>query len=312
MQAMRNAARLFSQAAVLSLLLLLGAVFSGSLFGTGAQAAMLRGEANLNSPLMALSTKEAAADMGLTSLVPAASWSEVASRDQEAFFKSYHFSINEGEFDPDENPLIAYVNTGSSSLNVRTGPGTAYTVLDKVPGGTRFEVYSGSEGWYEVTWNGANGYVSGDHVLLMTQSEYETFRTPATPGSNGNYSELGNQIAEYALGYLGCKYVYGANGPDSFDCSGFVKYVYAQFGYSLNRTASDQLNNGTVVEKGSEQPGDLVFFKRSGESKPVSHVGMYIGNGQFVHASTNQYKVRIDNLFTGYYEDIYIYARHII
>ena len=79
-------------------------------------------------------------------------------------------------------------------------------------------------------------------------------------------------------------YVYGTAGPDTFDCSGFTYYVYAHFGYSLNRSSRDQVNNGVAVSKDQLQPGDLVFFSTNG-SYPT-HVGLYIGEGNIVHAST--------------------------
>ncbi|MDD5937949.1 MAG: C40 family peptidase, partial [Clostridiales bacterium] len=80
--------------------------------------------------------------------------------------------------------------------------------------------------------------------------------------------------------------------------------------YTLNRTATGQLSNGTAVSKSELRPGDLVFFK-SGGSKPVSHVGIYVGNGQFIHASTNTYSIRYDSLTSGYFSNTYVYARRI-
>ena len=124
-------------------------------------------------------------------------------------------------------------------------------------------------------------------------------------------TSMGQQIVDYAKQFLGTPYSWGGNGPNSFDCSGFTKYVYAHFGYTLNRTATDQLSNGTSVSKGELQVGDLVFFKAN-TSKPVSHVGIYIGGGQFIHASTNTYTVKIDNLDSGYYSRVYVYGRHIL
>ena len=124
-------------------------------------------------------------------------------------------------------------------------------------------------------------------------------------------SSLGQQVVDYAKQYLGCPYVYGGNGPSSFDCSGYTSYVYRHFGYTLNRTASTQLSNGTSVSKSELQPGDLVFFKYN-TSKAASHVGIYIGGGQFIHASTNTYTVKIDDLTRGHYANVYVGARRIL
>jgi cell wall-associated NlpC family hydrolase len=94
-----------------------------------------------------------------------------------------------------------------------------------------------------------------------------------------------------ALAQVGDRYVYGATGPDSFDCSGLTSFAYKAAGVSIPRTSRAQSGFGTPVGKGDLQPGDLVFFY-----SPVSHVGMYIGNGQMVHASTAGKPVAVVNL----------------
>ena len=124
-------------------------------------------------------------------------------------------------------------------------------------------------------------------------------------------ASLGVQVVEYAKQFLGRPYVWGGNGPNSFDCSGFTKYVYAHFGYTLNRTASAQLSNGVSVSRSELQPGDLVFFYNGRVSTPVSHVGIYVGDGQFIHASTNTYAVQYDSLYSNHYNNTYVYARRI-
>lgn len=199
------------------------------------------------------------------------------------------------------------VNTDSSTLNLRSTPGTDGSVLTAIPGGTVLQLDGVTGGWYLVTYNGCTGYVSSDFITPTS----DPVTTAAAASASADVSSLGAQIAAYAQNYLGCKYVYGANGPSCFDCSGFTKYVYSHFGYTLNRTATDQLSNGASVSKDQLQPGDLVFFRHN-TSKPVSHVGIYLGNGLFIHASTNAYKVQINQLFTGYYAGVYVYARHVV
>ena len=125
-------------------------------------------------------------------------------------------------------------------------------------------------------------------------------------------SALGQQIVAYAKQFLGRPYVWGGNGPNSFDCSGFTKYVYTHFGYNINRTASAQLKNGVSVSRSELQAGDLVFFYNGKVSTPVSHVGIYIGNGDFIHASSNSYTVEISSLYAKNYDAKYVYARRII
>lgn len=191
------------------------------------------------------------------------------------------------------------VDADGSTLNMRAGASTSFASLCSIPSGTVLELEGVYDGWYKVTYAGNTGYVSSDYITITTE--------PATSTS----SALGEQIVALAEQYLGTPYVLGGNGPSSFDCSGFTKYIYAQFGYSLNRTATDQLQNGVSVSRDELQPGDLVFFKYN-TSKPVSHVGIYIGNGEFIHASTNRYMVQIDQMNTGHYANVYVYARRIL
>lgn len=191
------------------------------------------------------------------------------------------------------------VDADGSTLNMRAGASTSFDSLCSIPSGTVLELEGVYEGWYKVTYAGNTGYVSSDYITITTE--------PTTASS----SALGEQIVALAKQYLGTPYVLGGNGPSSFDCSGFTKYIYAQFGYTLNRTATDQLQNGVSVSRSELQPGDLVFFKYN-TSKPVSHVGIYIGNGEFIHASTNRYIVQIDQMNSGHYANVFVYARRIL
>ena len=94
-------------------------------------------------------------------------------------------------------------------------------------------------------------------------------------------SSAAQKAVNTALAQVGDRYVYGATGPNSFDCSGLTSFSYKAAGISLPRTSKAQSTFGTPVSKANLQPGDLVFFY-----SPVSHVGMYIGNGQMVHSSS--------------------------
>lgn len=200
------------------------------------------------------------------------------------------------------------VNTDGSTLNVRSGPSTDSEKVVALYNGTVVTITGIDDGWYKIsTRNGTTGYVNSEYMLTCKDSA----------GSRGDdiptasYSGLGQQAVDYALQYMGCPYVYGGNGPNSFDCSGFTSYVYRHFGYTLNRTASGQLSNGQAVSMSELQPGDLVFF-RYNTSKAASHVGIYIGGGQFVHASTNTYTVRIDSLTSGHYYNVFVGGRRIM
>lgn len=288
--------------ALLCAVLLTMAIASGNQFGVvKADALRLRAEPNLTSPILALVTEETN-NAGLS--VEATGWDAILVRNQQDFMSSYNQQLEKNELNASDNPLLAYVNTSGSVLNLRSGAGTAYSIVDQVPNGTVLPVLSSADGWHKVEYKDASAYICGEYALLMTLKEYDAYKVKS--------DTLGSQVVASAKNYLGCKYVYGGNGPSTFDCSGFVKYIYAQFGYPLNRTATDQLENGISVEKSALLPGDLVFFRSSGTVKPVSHVGMYVGEGSFIHASTNQYQVRIDNLDSGYYSSIFVGARRVV
>lgn len=125
-------------------------------------------------------------------------------------------------------------------------------------------------------------------------------------------SSTGDQMAQMAKSYVGYKYVYGGASPSTgFDCSGLVYYICGQLGYSVNRTADYQVNNGVPVEKSNLQPGDLVFFTNYKTNQGIGHVGIYIGNNQFVHASTATTGVITSSLNEATYVKRYVTARRL-
>jgi cell wall-associated NlpC family hydrolase len=109
---------------------------------------------------------------------------------------------------------------------------------------------------------------------------------------------------------VGSPYVYGGSSPKGFDCSGFTSYIYRQFGINLSRSSVAQLDNGTPVAMSELMPGDLVFF--SSNRHYITHVGLYLGDGEFIHASNPTRGVVIDTLWSGYYKSHYWSACRII
>lgn len=186
-----------------------------------------------------------------------------------------------------------YGMVSTSTLNVRSGPGSSYEKVSTLSSGAQVEILETLDGWYRIE----GGYVSADYILML----------------DGSMSSLQAQIVAYARTFLGCAYVYGGNGPKSFDCSGLTKYVYNHFGYSINRTATQQLKNGVAVSKENLQPGDLVFFNSEGTGVDrATHVGIYIGNGEFLHASNKRLGVTITSLSDPYRLRTYTTARRIL
>lgn len=120
--------------------------------------------------------------------------------------------------------------------------------------------------------------------------------TPSVPSSGS----IGTDLVSTALSKQGCAYVYGGTGPNSFDCSGFAQWVYRQNGIYIPRTVTSQYYACTLLQ--NPEPGDLVFFNTY---TYLGHVGIYIGNGQFIHAGTSDTGVIISNFNSSYWQSIY-------
>ena len=124
---------------------------------------------------------------------------------------------------------------------------------------------------------------------------------------------LGEEVVEFALNYVGCRYVRGGHGPNKFDCSGFVYYVYKHFGYNLEPGARNQWSLlGGTIEEADLLPGDLVFFSRNGRSSGIFHVGIYIGNDQFVHAANQRKGLIVTDMDDAWYARRYLGAKRAI
>jgi len=139
--------------------------------------------------------------------------------------------------------------------------------------------------------------------VRILQAREEAARAAASrsySGDGGNFPPPQraprSQIVSVAKKYLGARYVWGATGPNTFDCSGFTSYVYRQVGVSLPRVSRDQINAGERVSRKDLAPGDLVFF-----GSPIHHVGMYIGGGMMIHAPNSGDVVKISPAFRSNY-----------
>lgn len=233
-------------------------------------------------------------------------------------------------------PKTMYVNV--ASIYVRKGPGTNYEYVDTLILNNDVTVIGEEGDWYKVKVNGKEGYIAkwllsnkvtsrgevnrssenneNSNMVQASQSSNVTTlaeNTTSNEKQTAATSSVGQQIVDYAKQFLGCKYVYGGSGPNTFDCSGFTMYVYSKFGISLSHSAVTQAKKGTYVAKEDLQPGDLVFFKNYDTMVGIGHCGIYIGNGDFIHASSGTgYCVKISTLLTGHYETRYETARRVL
>lgn len=210
-----------------------------------------------------------------------------------------------------------YVNT--ASIYMRKGAGTNYEVVDSLILNSSVIVTGEINDWYQVKVSGKTGYIA-KRLLSSKKTEESTARSSEErtnkqeqTTTNDVVTSKGEEVVNYAKQYLKCKYVYGASGPSTFDCSGFTMYVFKHFGISLSHSATAQSKKGTYVAKENLQPGDLVFFKDYQTMDGIGHCGIYVGDGNFIHASSGTgYCVKLSTLLTGSYNTRYSTARRII
>ncbi len=230
------------------------------------------------------------------------------------------------EYTTRENGELGYGMINGNNVKVRSGPGTNYPILTAGYKGDKAYIIGINNQWFKVIFGEHIGYIRSDYVDL-TEVPYENQDSSKTPlffrggvstgikpspealhGSTG--PTLANKIIQTAKKYIGVPYKWGGTTPKGFDCSGFVQYVFNAHGITIPRTSSSQYYELTrKVSKSDLQPGDLVFFNTSG--KGVSHVGMYIGNGQFIHSAASK-GIVIANLFSNYWMNLYLGARRVL
>ena len=226
----------------------------------------------------------------------------------------------------------------ASSVNFRKSPSLSAGVITVFGKNKKLDVIGIEDGWYKVTADGKTGYVYPDYVTISgsssttaavsatssssssagsassSSSTAAAAVAPAVSADSSDKDALRAEIIAYAKQFLGCSYKYGTMNGKTFDCSGFTSYVYQHFGYSLNRSAAGQVSNGTkVASKDQLKPGDIVCFRDpSINTGAASHVGIYVGDGQFIHCSSGGGCVKYNYLSDSYYSRYYVGARRII
>ncbi len=262
---------------------------------TAADSLRLRAEANTTSAILAnMPSNEVVEVLAVTE----GGWYQISYNGHQGFASGDFLSVTDSDSLPlIKDPVYGVINDGP--LNVRTGPGTEHSVETIYAVGTVLVITDDSNPeWYQLE----EGYVSAQYVDIITAEEATKLRAEA--------SKSASAVVDYAMQFLGCRYVYGGTTPSGFDCSGFTQYVYKNFGVTLNRSSRDQVYNGTEVSRSELLPGDLVLFARSGTT--ITHVGLYIGNNQFIHASSSTTGVIISDMDSAYYTAGFVCSRRIL
>lgn len=198
------------------------------------------------------------------------------------------------------------VVTSGNALSMRLTPVNGY-VIATIPKDEVVEIIGVKDGWYRVTYKNRTGYVSPSYVLPISEDEI------LTPEQK-RYQEIlekGNKIVAVSKKYLGIMYVWGGSTPtQGFDCSGFTQWVFKECGITL-KYRTQQYLEGEPVTYNELMPGDLVFFRTNGGSS-ISHVGIYVGNGNFIHAPTFGKPVQIESMATGFYRNTFAFGRRYV
>lgn len=285
----------------------------------------LRSEANTSSTIIDTAPKNEC----VVVISKSGDWYKVNYNLQEGYMHKDYLDVLTRE-----NAELGYGKVNASAVNMRSGPSTAYRAISVAGKGDKCYIIGLNQGWYKVIYGSNICYIRSDYVDL-TEIPYEnkdssnapkffrhgksTGTAPSAAALNGSVgsgentsgntaSVTGQQILSKAQQYLGTPYVYGGASPAGFDCSGFVYYVLKSLGFSPYRTPADQYLHGSYVSKSNLQPGDIVFFANTYASG-ISHVGIYAGNGQFIHSPNSRSVVSYSDLTSGYWSDHYYGAR---
>lgn len=200
---------------------------------------------------------------------------------------------------------------------VRISAKTDSAPIGQLEDGTVLTVLGTKGDFYKIDCYDMDGYIAKSQVAQNENGEYYVNCKADSPDTciftytdPAQALKLRHDILALAKKQLGSRYVYGGMRPGAFDCSGLTLYLYQQQGIQLHRRASLQLQNGIIVPKEAMQVGDLVFF-REGTKSPASHVGIYAGNNQIIHAGTST-GVTYSDLDLGYFAEYFLCVRRVI
>lgn len=202
---------------------------------------------------------------------------------------------------------------------VRVIPAPGSVIIGCLEEGTELSVLGAEGAYYRIDCFDMVGYIYHQQVAVDETGTYRVRCNPDcsettyfTNNTTAQALNLTSQLRSTALAYIGMPYIQGGTGTRGFDCSGLTQHVFEAAGLPLKRTVAQQLQSGIIIPKEDLQCGDLVFFKYTTATMSLySHVGIYIGNGQVLHASSSR-GVTIDDLNSPYYTQHYLCARRVV
>lgn len=249
----------------------------------------IRQEASTDSEVVGILTNHNACEL----LEDAGEWYKVTSGKVTGYVnKQYLVTGDEAEsIAEQEIKTVATVNT--ETLNVRAEKSTEAAVLSQVGNSEAFTVNSVADGWVEISVDDSVGYISQDYVTLA--QALPTAKTIEQVKYGDGVSDVRASVVSYALQFVGNRYVWGGTSLENgIDCSGFTMRILGKYGVSLPHSSKAQPSCGTKISASDAKPGDLFFY---GSGSSISHVAIYIGNGQIVHASNKRDGIKVSNAF---------------
>lgn len=260
----------------------------------------IRQEASTDSEVVGILTNHNACEL----LEDAGDWYKVTSGKVTGYVnKQYLVTGDEAEsIAEQEIKTVATVNT--ETLNVRAEKSTEAAVLSQVGNSEAFTVNSVADGWVEISVDDSVGYISQDYVTLA--QALPTAKTIEQVKYGDGVSDVRASVVSYALQFVGNRYVWGGTSLENgIDCSGFTMRILGKYGISLPHSSRAQPSYGTKISASEAKPGDLFFY---GSGRSISHVAIYIGNGQIVHASNKRDGIKVSN---AYYRNPICVARYL-
>ena len=260
----------------------------------------IRQEASTDSEVIGILTNHNACEL----LEDAGDWYKVTSGKVTGYVnKQYLVTGDEAEsIAEQEIKTVATVNT--ETLNVRAEKSTEAAVLSQVGNSEAFTVNSVADGWVEISVDDSVGYISQDYVTLA--QALPTAKTIEQVKYGDGVSDVRASVVSYALQFVGNRYVWGGTSLEKgVDCSGFTMRILGKYGISLPHSSRAQPSYGTKISASEAKPGDLFFY---GSGRSISHVAIYIGNGQIVHASNKRDGIKVSN---AYYRNPICVARYL-
>lgn len=219
-------------------------------------------------------------------------WVHVSSGKVEGYVSADYIVTGQEAVDL-ANQLVAWVATATGDgLRIRREPNTDSPIIINVSSGEKLDMIEDLGDWVKVSIDGDEGYVSADYVTIAQELEHAMTLEEINFGAGVNGTRA--SLCTFALQFVGNPYVWGGTSlTKGADCSGFVLSVFANYGIYLPHSSRAQANCGTKISASEAQPGDLFFYG----SGSISHVAIYIGNGQIVHASNRRTGIKISSAY---------------